>query len=120
MEDYVISYDLAVKLKDLGIEFKKSMFVYENKILKNKSKLDYEKNILPAFMTDEILQMLPNRLGNYYLTTVRTINNEYVVCYELNQHVKGNIFDTKPCNALAKMLIWLIENRYVKVSELNV
>lgn len=132
---YVVSYELSVKLKELcvpqigEIDWYKhggeieSLSELEYTFCSDNSNVKYER-MCSAFMTDELLEMLPHGVNNYYFLSVsKGIVNGYYVNYsyfnekeDYVHNVDGN--DGLP-NALARMLVWCIENGHVNVSGLE-
>jgi len=127
VEDQVVSRELSMKLEKLGVK-QESLF-YWIKYTGNKTvwELHYKKikrrhgflvqEHFPAFTVAELGELLPykvkNKLrGKYsYLNICKYVDNSWEV--DCNGH-GGLVFaDKKLANAMAKMLIELIENKLI-------
>jgi hypothetical protein len=148
LKDIVCDFEYAKKLKELGVKQESlfSCFIDDdlNKIYIKDSNydggMDFDRNLCSAFTSDELLNILPKTLPNYYFLIIHRIEeddvpediDEYYVgqfgyrhdfyidyknC-EDDSKICEEIHDKKLSNALAKMLVWLIENKYVKVEDL--
>jgi len=134
LEDMVCDLELAKKLKELGVK-QESLYYWVDStnthervfLSTNQTWGDEEKlYIYTAFTTDELLRFLPDNIvdiknNNIYEFEMSIINNKYFVFYDRAEEVKCwsadyyKLFeDKKPSNALAKLLIWCIENNYVE------
>lgn len=121
MENYVVSYDLAVKLKELGLDRKSINFWGTGIGCKFVKQIKSVNKDIKAYMTDELLEMMPVIETDKFNYGILIFSNEKEVHYYdfiLNSQLMCFKND-KIVNSLAKMLIWLIENDYVKVSDLN-
>ncbi len=126
LEDIVIDFEYAKKLKELRIK-QESLFYwqYQNEYdEKFNAKWEIVETPFPdeiylsAFTSDELLEMLPNMIEEFYDLTINK-DNYYNVSYTECTHFEIKTIyyeeENKLSNALAKMLIWLIENDYVKI-----
>lgn len=83
-----------------------------------------------AFITNELMEILPEKIKandmeyGLYTSKTRNLDNEiiyhcYYMCESLIVEYRRDIIesntDEKLSNALAKLLIWCIENKYVEV-----
>lgn len=123
LEDQVTSLELSKKLLTLGVK-QNSLFywvnypvngyivIYKDDVL---SSYDYEKigkviehdyGILSAFTASELMEILPIKL-KHLLSTLKS-DLGYECRYDFNVPWK---LDKKLCDCLAKMLIYLIENK---------
>jgi len=129
LEDLVCDVEYAEKLKELGVkrDTNFSYFMEYKGDNKFNPKLWLSKDILiykiktmcvndtySAFTTDELLEMLPEKIKEYELTITK-YNDEYLVCYEVITSFIGRFRDYKLSNALGKILIWAIENELMEV-----
>ncbi len=106
---YLADLELSKQLYDLGIRKNEyPVFGYDNPI--------------HGWSTDELLEMLPVEIGYLQLKICKKLNGGYWVYYKDNDNDNGQasfIEDIKFSNALAKMLIKLIEGGIIKVEDLN-
>jgi hypothetical protein len=131
IESQVTSLDLSKRLKELGIK-QDSLFYW----LINEA-ICYRGECLPlmgeqwwsAFTASELLELLPESLGKLeekpfkyfkiYKFKIIKYAQKYKVCYAYSDNEINKIIikkqDEKLCNALAKMLIHLIENKITEV-----
>jgi hypothetical protein len=111
LTDICIDLEYAKKLKELGIKQSSLYMFYKDE--KNKPILrigGYPKyQIASAFTSAELLEKLP--IG----TEITKLNNIYYI--DINTEEYGSGRGKKLCNALAKMLIYLIENKLLEVSK---
>jgi hypothetical protein len=133
LEDIVCSLDLCKKLKELGIEKESQFYYFEvNQIGKTKLKENvwvvvhaWQMSWLPidlnsAYTARELLECLPFYINDWDLI-IKKCHKEYEVKYCNEDDTKRFAieFDNNLSNCLAKMLIWLIENKHVKVEDLK-
>ena len=130
---YVISYDLAVKLKELGFK-QESEFYYhhgrrdwiskeEVEIKRKTESKEWNKNMITSlYMTDEILEILPDSIGLYRrIVDVDFLTKQHIVRY-YHWNSKFNLIkkishNHKLVDVLAEILILCIEKGYVKLDE---
>jgi len=137
-EQHVPSLELSKKLYELGVR-KKSVFywlVYSGKYERNPKVVSFGKppnNFLfdysifyPAYLASELGEMLPQEIKTIHykfpLKIHREKNDTWDISYNASPQSNGveeiwTQADTLD-NAMAKMLIWLIEQGHVKVEEL--
>lgn len=127
LEDQVCSLELAKKLKELGVT-QKSLFHYWSRDndywsivygqLFNKNNPD----AYSAFTVAELLSLLPGDVSIdetlYRLFIQKCEDGEYSVYYDSSHREECSFDDYSLVNALAKMLIDLIENGHVKAGDL--
>lgn len=136
LKDQVVSLKLAKKLKELGVK-QDSLFYWEEVIDKYgvESKLIYgtkpknrkgvykiagawEENFYSAFTVPELGDMLPDYLktkdGYLQLTSYKFPTTWAIVYIKENKIIFSTERDTE-ANARAKMLIYLIENKLIKL-----
>ena len=132
IENHVVNLELSKRLKELGFD-KDNFFYWGNwgahwtpktsyKILRfNKNKTVLSKDSYRAYIATELLEILPEFLQlethrAYFNIAVSVDEKDYCVAYKehgfYNLHIK---IDSILCNALAKMLIHLIENKLMEV-----
>lgn len=122
LKDIVCDYELAKKLKELGVKQKSLFFHYFDDIIIGRTLPQELKNKNCAlFTSDELLKMLPNTLDyfKYILTILKDYDGVTVAYEDKNMDSKIWFYDAKLSNALAKMLIWLIEKKYIIVEQVN-
>jgi len=136
IENHVCSLEYSKKLLELGVNIG-SRFVYQNSVAINGEEkyiisLPYislfeeaelnQTKVYPTFLASELMQMLP--LINGACMEIRkgfTLSDGIVfgTKYGYSANVGFGFIDKNPCNSLAKMLIYLIENKLVKVEDIN-
>jgi hypothetical protein len=125
VEQFLTSLELSKKLKEKGVsQVSKFYWVRSSNGDFHFSFTDgFNENLLPdkfnyysAYLTDELLRWLPKLLNDYYtIQMCFNPDNTFWVGYTSDIH-KNNI---KPCDAITEMLLWLIENKHVKVEDLK-
>ncbi|VVC75964.1 hypothetical protein AQUSIP_12650 [Aquicella siphonis] len=134
LEEQVISLDLARKLHDLGVR-SESLFRWHDPLNDNDweptalkkayiEKHDYNPENYPAYTVAELGEMLPVCIQDYYWLEIHKIaRNKYdgfIIKYVNDSFY--SIFITankKEADARCLTLVYLIENNYVKVEDLN-
>ena len=127
MKNQVLSIEQMQKLKELGVDINKASMCYISKypscdfddgdsiVVVSK---DFNKRLYnefgPAFTLQDIVELLPYTFDNFYLKIYRGINMYYFIYESINSEddiiEKGNT----PLLAAYNMLIWVIENGYLK------
>lgn len=128
IENQVCSLELAEKLKKLRVE-QESYFYWDNRtginkyVIVNKDFFKVDKrNSISAFTATELLEMLPEEIDNKYILEIGKSGGEYQIYYvdrsdEISDYCfnKGeddiDVDDKNFANALAKMLIYIRENK---------
>jgi len=120
LKDIVCDFEYAKKLKELGVEQESLFYIDKDDVVSSMETLfeigDCELTYnFSAFTSDELLKLLPLHVqlenGFKYFNIEYDYDNEYVIYQNLNE----DLSDSKLSNALAKILIWLIENKYITV-----
>jgi hypothetical protein len=119
LQEIVIDFEYAEKLKELKVK-QESLCNYDDfKHFFYSSEVGNIPENYSAFTSDELLEMLPDYIEfNLYYSWLKIgkykkhNNYYYTVIYD---SLKENIEDIKFSNALAKMLIYLIENSLIKI-----
>lgn len=136
LKDQVVSLQLAKKLKELGIN-QKSLWrwqyvggIWEPTSLKKEfiEKNNSNPETFEAFSVAELGEMLPFKFmkedfNDPFYLEIRKYSDNWIVDYydSDDQWFKcGDIEDIKLSDAIAKMLIYLIENGFLKVEDVNV
>lgn len=129
IESQVTSLELSKKLKDLGVKQDSLFYWYKNpiKIIDDTFFIEYEESInvniyrdypdpiklYSAYSASELLELLPDKIKieniNYYFDIKKTHFN-YIASYNDLTTLIIDESDKNVCNALAKILIRLIEN----------
>lgn len=124
----VVNLELSKRLKELGVK-QESLFkwsYYEKRdemtdsyfwIVKHLSRTIGD-NEYSAFTASELLEMLPNEINNSeYIYVIQKYPNEYEIraWHKFDTMILKITFDKSLCNALAKMLIHLIEQKLIEV-----
>lgn len=145
LESQVCSLDLAKRLKELGVKQKSLFYwVSENSIASKQdvySFIDDEyycgspegigdvyeiKFVYSAFTSSELLEILPHCFEKNdieYGIIINKCNRKWWITYDTHSmdndwyrnEILIEIYDENLCNALAKMLIHLIENKMIGV-----
>ena len=121
LENQVVNLELSKKLKELGV---KQESYFWHRFFKADDGDDYyilgvhdKPAMLPedisAYTVAELLEMSPASTSILKRTDIKTdtIPRYYVETFE---HYRDSDWDKNPANALAKMLIYLIENKLIK------
>ena len=129
MKNQVLSIEQMQKLKELGVDTSKASmhFLYmptAKSIMSGVYEVDDEPEVFvsqngmnhehPTFTLQDIIELLPNTFDGYYLNIYRS---SLAYCFEYE-----NISDkdwklekgSNPLEAAYKMLIWVIENGFLK------
>jgi hypothetical protein len=113
------SIELSRKLKELGCSINTCFnwvynkdtdkwHIFANSPLSQKLTFDQK---LPAYSASELLKLLPS-----YFSLMKLNENDYMVSLnEIITHINHKKSDKIPSNALAKMLVHLIENKLIEV-----
>ncbi len=132
IENHVVNLELSKKLREIGIE-KKSIFYWMGEKIHSADNIIFENSIIskkgyyPAYLATELLELLPKTLeseeafekcrlvidisNNNYITYIDDEGNEM---YEMpSEEIKNESL----ADALAKMLIYLVENRLMEVEK---
>lgn len=73
----------------------------------------------PAYTLDEVLAMLPKGIRYHCLVDVYNTGDFKVSCVIDNYNICKEVQSKNPAEAAGQLLIWCIENGYVKTEELN-
>jgi hypothetical protein len=124
---FELSKELTSLCKEKGIVMPESYFNWfkdnNGYYLARKPQDDYDTYIAPAYMLDELMDWLPNKIEEdtttYFKTLMHNYNKEYLAYYDDSNcgWIPGSSFfqfDPNPCIAVAKLLIWCIKEGYVK------
>jgi len=140
LKDICIDLEYAKKLKELGVKQDSIFYWWDWKNKKrqlpdsvretNGIKLEQGTPAFPsswiyysAFTSAELLEWLPKNFDKKYLGIAPSLNNDaYGISYGIyymssSQNIEIMKEDKKLPNALAKMLIYLIENKLTEVSK---
>jgi len=129
IESHVTSLELSRKLHELGVNKPSIYYWHEGNDINDEGHevyrlelLNYQHSYLEsyaAYLSSELLPILPKKIANndcheryLYIDT----SLDYTLYYFEDV---DNQSDENFANAIAKMLIYLIENGYVKVEDLN-
>lgn len=109
LESQVCNLELSKKLHELEVK-QESLFKWyrcsPNTFKIAKYSKNKERIICSAFTASELLELLPNKHTNLYKTEEG---------YVFSIFGEPNTIEKNICNALAKMLIHLIENKIIEV-----
>jgi len=113
-----INLENAKRLQELGVT-KDSHFFYDEvtgQLADTDNRFAYEA---PAYTADEIGDMLP-RICEYGKAKSKSGRGYWCDYNPLDENDHGNTTSSEILtDAMALMLIWLIENKYVEVGEIN-
>ena len=115
LSSQVTSLELSKKLKELGVK-QKSLYKwvdcdgYGKQIVLSEEAINNKG--VSAFTVAELLEMSPASTSILKRTDIKTdtIPRYYVETFE---HYRDSDWNENPANALAKMLIYLIENKLI-------
>lgn len=116
LEDQVTSIELSKKLKELGIKQESLFYYIDSKIyINHQTHWPDPENIkthISAFTASELLEILPDSITIY-----KSTDGEFLWFVELDDiNENKNIIDNiNLSNALANMLIYLIENKLMEI-----
>ena len=115
----VLSLDQMNRLKELGVDVKpKGMCLMYTSDSSDDYYLKYGESTceddIKAFSLQDIIELLPYTFNNNYLRIYRSISIYYFI-YE-NMNLENDIIEKgrNPLEAAYNMLIWVIENGYLK------
>lgn len=122
LENQVVSLELAKKLKELGVK-QESLFYWVRRdmqaddsvvqIMQNKIHESYGETLCSAFTVAELGEMLPKEK----MTFVNWFESGWRIDYgtERDEHsrVGAHLIDKNLANAIAKMVIYLLENKII-------
>lgn len=126
---HVTSLELSKKLKELGVK-QESIFshidyggkynVYPTDLFIKKEGLDY----VSAFLASELGEMLPDSLFECFDICIVKNESKYHIAYSRiimgeDADVEAEADDSNLADALAKMLIYLLENNLLSVNDVN-
>jgi hypothetical protein len=113
LEQQVCSLDLAKRLEELGVK-QESLFAWAEDDGGWHVVNDPQKWLHPvsAFTVAELLDIAPASTSMLKRTDLqtKTVPRYYVETFE---HYRDQDYDENPANALAKMLIYLLENKLI-------
>ena len=115
----VLSLDQMTNLKKLGVDVKpKGMCLMYTSDSSDNYYLKYGESTceddVKAFSLQDLIELLPYTFNNNYLRIYRSISIYYFI-YE-NMNLEDDILEKgrNPLEAAYNMLIWVIENGYLK------
>ena len=124
LENQVCSLELAKKLKELGVK-QEGLFKWHSKLDGKGNRVYTEIVYLPikqmeqdysAFTVAELGEMLPNSIDKFVMVIMKMNKGTWVCGYYKDlKEMFYEVGDKILVNAMAKMLIWLIEQGKVKV-----
>ncbi len=131
IEQQVTSLELSKRLQKL--EVKQESLFYWWSLLKNEYILKIKEELFSktelfaavgscysAFTASELLEMLPVFIQGYNQLTIQKCNNGFETFYSCSRTELG--FDSKDeclTNSLAKMLIYLLENKLMELKNVD-
>jgi hypothetical protein len=124
IEDQVVSVELAKEMEELGIK-QDSIWIWVKGVndkygLVLEWDVDLRNETYSAFTVAELGEMLPGRMKtsdsgwNYLHTTKLENTNEWLVAY-FKDELKGS----SEADAHAKMLLYLLKEKIIKVGEVG-
>jgi hypothetical protein len=130
--DQACSYEQAVKLRELGVELNPYFSYYttgESKSVQFTescftllNRFGWKKR-LSTYTASELMEMLPVNIKDYSFTITKSANTDKkYYCGYYNQHRDDHLIDfynnSVSC-ALGDLAIWLLENNYINIKEIN-
>lgn len=139
LEAQCCSLKLAIKLKDLGVKQDSLIWHFETPymyhpqadgttiteykwVVGNPFTFDSDmKNCYSAFTASELLGILPKFIGEYFIVVLSDLRQYWSVKYVDSEYTPMGVYPyvycthKNLCNALAKMIIFLIENKIIEV-----
>lgn len=140
LKDIVCDFEYAEKLYELGLRKEPIFMLQEMTEALMNSKKRYNVSLYrktksklntPTFTVAELGEMLPKQIyiGGEWWNFESSLNNKNEITPDYILYSAGGDWldsmlineqcDSKEANARAKLLIWLIENNYVKVEDLT-
>jgi hypothetical protein len=130
IEKHVVNFELSKRLHELGVNKGKlcnSIFSWESckdgsTQLVMSEWLSTALNSLhqtPAYTASELLEMIPFDIKNDGNFDIGKDEGKYEARYMFDDGIYPILCDENLSNALAKMLIYLIENKIVSVENIN-
>lgn len=135
MGNLVTSLETSQKLQELGVEKESLFYWFENRViplwqLEGKTVNKYNEPT-PAYTTNELLEMIPSRFDasdqtpeDLFFGFNSSFNGEkkwfktYLSKFNGIPIIDSVFIRGTPQEALAQVLIYLLENNYIKASEL--
>ena len=118
----VLSIEQMTKLKELGVDVKpKGTCLMYTSDSSDNYYLKYGESTceddVAAFGLQDVIELLPYTFNNNYLRIYRSISIYYFI-YE-NMNLEDDILEkgSNPLEAAYNMLIWVIENGYLKTKQ---
>jgi hypothetical protein len=128
LKDIVIDFELAKELKELGVkqnslyyykEFNNGDLIHE---IKDWIPEHHEQYKISAFTSDELYEMIPYLINSdgkkYYLIIEKGYETQvfYKTLNDRDLEIPNFdfILDKRLCNALAKMLLYLLKTKYME------
>ena len=118
----VLSIEQMTKLKELGVDVKpKGTCLMYTSDSSDNYYLKYGESTceddVAAFGLQDVIELLPYTFNNNYLRIYRSISIYYFI-YE-NMNLEDDILEKgrNPLEAAYNMLIWVIENGYLKTKQ---
>ena len=122
------SSELSKKLKELGLKKEGFGFYKNDETILRFFNRDYSlsNKITEAYTLDEVLAMLPSILTNhehkFVLLSFNKGSEKYVWFYSGSEGYTDDLIEfihKNPAEAAGQLLVWCIEQGYVKVEEIN-
>ena len=122
----VLTIEQMTKLKELGVDVSPTEECLMYSAVGGDYKLMYGQSVceddMKAFSLQDVIELLPAEIetieSNYYLTITKYFYNSYVVCYFIENQDGSDSFVSFECESILDaaylMLIWVIENGYLK------
>ena len=120
----VLSIEQMTRLKELGVDVEPNGlgFMYSSVVL-DEYRLMYAESVceddMKAFNLQDVIELLPKRLMSDFGDADLIIQPNrdatvYVISYEPKNDIIAWFYDENILDAAYKMLIWVIENNYLK------
>lgn len=118
IENHVTSPELSKQLRDKGFRKDSCFYWYEDEgIWKLTEIFDETLDDIPAYLLSELLEYLQKQypIGKLTLYKPENLLSNNLWQYGSDMNLPCTYFEDKNmCNAVAKTILWLINNKYIK------
>lgn len=118
--DQVITLEQAKKLVELWFDWDNLFWHYKDMILDGnaldewaETYLSVYKDAIPAYTASELMDILPDKFLDYYLTITKW-KELYYISYKKFKEFHHRVIWNNLVQALWDMLIYLLENNYIE------
>lgn len=115
IENHVTSLELSKKLKEAGVK-QESCFYYANKkgkiVASSYKETHSQLGFVSAFLASELGEMVKDHMSD-----IRPCNAGWEVFRHIGQNEKEYLVEKNMSNAMAKMLLYLLENNLIPLTQ---